>query len=65
MRAVSHSLERTNPKGVPFIGRCVQCGMTGLPAKAAKERCSNPGNVSSDDAVIAAILGPRDERKQR
>jgi hypothetical protein len=36
-----------------------------LPAKAAKERCSNPGNVSSDDAVIAAILGPRDERKQR
>jgi hypothetical protein len=65
MRAVYHSLERTNPKGVPFIGYCVQCGMTGLPAEAAREKCSNPGNISCDDAVIAAILRPRDERKQR
>jgi hypothetical protein len=52
-----HSLERTNPKGEDFIGRCVQCGATGLSLGDMTE-CKNPGKVSVADSIIAAIEGP-------
>lgn len=52
-----HAIERTSPKGGPFVGTCMLCGKTGLPASAALERCENQRGLSSDDAVIAAILG--------
>ena len=52
-----HSLERTSPKGGKFIGRCVQCGETGLGFADMPKECKNPGRVSIGDSVISAIEG--------
>lgn len=52
-----HSLERTNPKGVPFIGTCVLCGRTGLTKSDMNTECENIRGLSSDDAVLEAISG--------
>lgn len=35
-----HILERTSPKGEKFLGACVRCGQTNLPAAAARELCN-------------------------
>ena len=56
-----HVVNRTSPKGGPFIGTCALCGKTGLPASAALERCENVRGLTRDEAVIEAILGPDDD----
>lgn len=57
-----HSIERTNPKGSPFIGRCTKCGKTDLTfADQDKETCPNPGGVSQNQALLDAIAGAPDE----
>jgi hypothetical protein len=55
----THSLERTSPKGGPFIGRCVLCGVEWLPSSAALAMCENPGLVNEDEALLRAIEGPK------
>lgn len=55
---MTHSLERTSPKGEDFVGRCVLCGKQGLPMTAALEKCPNPRNVTNEEAIINAIKGP-------
>jgi hypothetical protein len=40
LRLLYHTLLRTNPLGVPFIGTCQRCGMTGLPITAADKACA-------------------------
>lgn len=37
-----HSLERTSPKGGPFIGTCTKCGMRDIPAARMSEPCAYP-----------------------
>lgn len=56
---MKHAVHRTSPKGPgsPFIGRCVNCGMTNLPASAALEDCPNVRGVTQDEALIEAITG--------
>lgn len=53
----THSLERTSPKGGPFVGRCRLCGQSDLPSKAALWECPNPRGVSSGQVLIDAIEG--------
>ena len=53
--ARNHSLERTSPKGQDFVGRCVQCGTTGLTTPFGE--CKNPNKITVGDAIIAAIEG--------
>jgi hypothetical protein len=60
MQYATHALERTSPKGGPFIGRCTKCGMTGLRISAVQEPCENLRGISEDDALIGAIEGPCD-----
>jgi hypothetical protein len=55
---VTHALERTSPKGGPFLGTCCLCGATNLPMRAALEPCPNPRGVTSDEALMQAIRGP-------
>jgi hypothetical protein len=55
--ATTHSLERTSPKGGPFIGRCVLCGKPGLKSSDALKPCPNPRGVTSNESVINAIEG--------
>lgn len=54
---VKHHIERTSPKGQPFIGTCRLCGMTGLKASAALEDCENVRGLSAEEALIEAIVG--------
>lgn len=49
----THGLERTSPKGGPFVGRCVYCGADGLPMSAALEAC--PTAPAQDQQVLDAI----------
>jgi hypothetical protein len=51
-----HSLERTSPLGDGFVGRCVQCGMTGLSSPFGE--CKNPQGGTIGDSILAAIEGP-------
>jgi hypothetical protein len=48
----THTLERTSPKGGPFIGTCTRCGRQNLRMGDALEECSNDRNISDDDALI-------------
>ena len=50
---MTHGLERTSPKGGPFLGRCIYCGKENLPAKAALEPCEKaPGQ---DQQILDAL----------
>jgi hypothetical protein len=55
---MKHHVERTSPKGGPFIGTCRLCGMTGLAASAAREDCENVRGFSVEEALIETIEGP-------
>jgi hypothetical protein len=54
---MTHGLERTSPKGGPFLGRCIYCGKENLPAKAALEPCDRAPDQGQQ--VLDAIKGPR------
>lgn len=53
----THSLERTSSMGEALVGRCVLCGDVDLPMTAATWPCTNPRNVTGDQALIDAIDG--------
>ena len=55
--ATAHCLERTSPKGGPFIGTCRMCGKPGLTSAQANEWCANPNSTTEADALIKAIIG--------
>lgn len=55
MSANGHALMRTSPKGGPFIGTCMKCGMTNLPVNQTGKPCVNPGGLSPDDALLIAM----------
>jgi hypothetical protein len=52
---MTHGLERTSPKGGPFLGQCRYCGQADLPMSAALDRCESA--PSQDQQVIDAIEG--------
>lgn len=56
-----HAIERTSPKGQPFIGTCRLCGTPNLPAKAALDECPNQRGLTAEEALIETIdpLGTR------
>lgn len=54
----THSLERTSPKGGPFIGCCVKCGKQDLSLEAAHEECPNPSGITGAQDILNAIDGP-------
>lgn len=53
---VYHAIERTSPKGTPFIGTCRLCGKPNLLAKQALEECENVRGLTQDEALIETIL---------
>lgn len=53
-----HSLNRTSPKGGPFIGTCALCGKAGLTLDNMRDECENQRALTQDEAVIEAVLGP-------
>lgn len=53
-----HSLNRTSPKGGPFVGTCALCGKTGLTLDAMREECENPRGLTQAEAIVEAVEGP-------
>jgi hypothetical protein len=56
---MKHNLERTSPKGSPFIGTCRLCGTPNLPMSAIFEDCPNQRGLTEDEGLIEAIEGPQ------
>lgn len=56
-RMQTHALERTSPKGQPFIGTCRLCGQAGLTSKDVMKPCENVRGLSQEEAVLEAIVG--------
>ena len=50
-----HALERTSPKGGPFIGSCTKCGTQGIPLSRMREECANPANITDAESLQLAI----------
>jgi hypothetical protein len=63
---VNHLVDRTSPKGGPFIGTCRLCGMSGLTIGAALTECENVRGLSPSEALLEALHPPMDlpERKR-
>ena len=56
---MKHFLNRTSPKGQPFVGTCPACGTEKLTLEALKEDCPNQRGLSHDEAFMDAIIGPK------
>ena len=54
---MSHSLNRTSPKGGRFLGTCTKCGVENIPLARMQEECANPANFTQEEALIHAIKG--------
>jgi hypothetical protein len=52
-------IERTSPKGRPFVGTCTACGTRGLTLANMNDECPNQRGVTQDEALIDAISRPR------
>lgn len=51
-----HSLRRTSPKGLPFVGTCALCGQKGLTmTDFVATECPNIRGLSMDEALLEAI----------
>lgn len=57
---MTHALERTSPRGGPFIGRCIKCGAKDLGMVAALKDCPADTLVSNEAAFIQAIRAEHD-----
>jgi hypothetical protein len=55
---ICHAIERTSPKGGPFLGTCMRCGRTGLPMSAVTEPCENVAGMTDDEVLLTAIKLP-------
>ena len=58
----THALARTSPKGGPFIGTCMKCGMEGLSTSDMRNQCLNPAALTQNETLLMAIKGPETPR---
>jgi hypothetical protein len=50
-----HAIERTSPKGQPFVGRCRLCQATGLKPKDALAYCENPMRFTEAETLVNVL----------
>lgn len=55
---MTHAIERTSPKGGPFIGTCTKCGAEHLPMSAVHQDCPADDIVSDETALLDIISKP-------
>lgn len=49
-------VNRTSPKGTPFVGTCAACGKSGLTsAQAREDECENVRGMTNEQALLEAI----------
>lgn len=56
-------INRTSPKGGPFIGTCAACGKRGI-TNLMEDGCENVRGLTQEQALHEAIEGPTSERLQ-
>lgn len=54
---MKHNIERTSPKGGPFVGTCVLCGTPNLKMEDAMEDCPNQRGMTEEESILEAIKG--------
>lgn len=50
-------VNRTSPKGQPFIGTCASCGKTDITFETMNNECSNPRGLTQEQSLLEAIEG--------
>lgn len=60
-----HAIERTSPKGGPFIGTCMKCGLPNLTLSDMNQPCENIAGISQDEALLMAIAGPQEKGNEK
>lgn len=51
-------VNRTSPKGQPFVGTCASCGKQGLTfAQLTTDECDNPRAMTQEEALLEAVKG--------
>lgn len=56
-------VNRTSPKGTPFIGTCAACGKTGITSDMFhNEECKNIRGMTQEEALVEAIKGFENEK---
>lgn len=51
-------VNRTSPKGTPFIGTCAACGKTNITSDMlVDDECENVRHMTNEEALIEAIEG--------
>jgi hypothetical protein len=50
-------VNRTSPKGTPFVGTCAACGTAGLTYKTMLEDCPNQRRMTNEKALLESING--------
>ena len=50
-------VNRTSPKGTPFIGTCAACGKAGITFDKLDSECDNVRGMTQEQALIEAING--------
>jgi len=58
---MGHDLLRTSPKGGPFLGRCVKCGVDGLTLADRHKDCVNPAGLDQGETfeLVLRLVGRR------
>ena len=56
---MQHTLQRTSPKGGKFVGRCSNCGLTGLTIANMNDECENPSQSTPAEEIPAALAARR------
>lgn len=56
-------VERTSPKGEPFLGKCPVCGKDGITFEMLpSDAClAPPYSMTREDAIVRAVLGKTDD----
>lgn len=51
-----HAVNRTSPKGQPFLGTCSLCGQTGMSImQAMQTECPNQRGLTPDEALLETL----------
>lgn len=50
-------VNRTSPKGQPFVGTCAACGKAGLTFATVNEDCENQRGMTPEQALLEAVNG--------
>ena len=52
---MAHAVERTNAKGVLFLGKCIKCGRENLTVSEVMQPCPADEIVSDEAALLDLI----------